>query len=180
MIRIKLSIKKTLIFFHNFVLNFLFFFSLRSLYLRFLKNNIGDKVSIHNSIYMFDFSNISIGDNSTINNGCYLDNRCNISIGKNVNVSHDCKIYTVGHDVNDELSKLVYSPVIISDNAWIFPNCIVMPGVTISKGSVLYPGSVLTKSIPEYEVWGGNPAKFIKKRERKISYVLDNRVYFLK
>ena len=35
-------------------------------------------------------------------------------------------------------------------------------GVTIGKNSVVAAGSVVVKSIPDNEVWGGNPAKFIK------------------
>lgn len=40
---------------------------------------------------------------------------------------------------------------------------IVLKGVTIGKNSVVGAGSVVTKSIPDNEVWAGNPAKFIRK-----------------
>jgi len=31
--------------------------------------------------------------------------------------------------------------------------------------TVIGAGSVLTKNVGEYEIWAGNPAKFIKRRE---------------
>lgn len=41
---------------------------------------------------------------------------------------------------------------------------IVMAGVEIGVGSVVGAGSVVTKDIPPYEIWAGNPARLIRKR----------------
>lgn len=54
--------------------------------------------------------------------------------------------------------------VIIGNNVFIGMNSIILKGVSIGNGAVIAAGSVVTKSIPINEVWGGNPAKFIKKR----------------
>ena len=40
----------------------------------------------------------------------------------------------------------------------------IMPGVTIGEGAVIAAGAVVTKDVPPYAVYGGNPAKFIKHR----------------
>jgi acetyltransferase-like isoleucine patch superfamily enzyme len=48
---------------------------------------------------------------------------------------------------------------------FIGARCIILKGVTIGEKSIVAAGSVVTKNIPEGEVWGGNPAKFIKKIE---------------
>ena len=39
-----------------------------------------------------------------------------------------------------------------------------MPGVKIGDGAIVAAYSVVTKDIPAYTVWGGNPARFIKNR----------------
>lgn len=53
---------------------------------------------------------------------------------------------------------------IIKNDVWIGHNVLIKQGVTIGNGAVIGMGSVVTKNIPDYEIWGGNPAKFIKKR----------------
>lgn len=40
--------------------------------------------------------------------------------------------------------------------------CIICKGVTIGEKSIIGADSVVTKSIPENQIWGGNPAKFIR------------------
>ncbi|AFB31660.1 MULTISPECIES: LbetaH domain-containing protein [spotted fever group] len=39
-----------------------------------------------------------------------------------------------------------------------------MPGIKIADGAVVGARSLVTKNIGAYEIWGGNPAKLIKKR----------------
>ena len=53
-------------------------------------------------------------------------------------------------------------PVIIENNAFIGAHCTVLKGVTIGKGSIIGAGSLVSKSVPQGEIWGGNPATFIK------------------
>ena len=53
---------------------------------------------------------------------------------------------------------------IIEDDVWIGHNSTVISGVTIGRGSVVAAGSIVNKSIPSCEIWGGVPAKKIKDR----------------
>ena len=57
---------------------------------------------------------------------------------------------------------LISAPVFIQNGAHIGIGTIIMPGVTIGKGSVVGAGSVVTKSIPDFCVAIGSPAKVIK------------------
>mgnify|MGYP003647347507 CR=1 FL=1 len=53
---------------------------------------------------------------------------------------------------------------IIKNDVWIGSNALIKSGVVIGNGAVVGMGSVVTKDIGDYEIWGGNPAKLIRKR----------------
>lgn len=52
----------------------------------------------------------------------------------------------------------------LQDNCFIGANTIICSPVIIGKNAIVGAGSVVTKNIPDNEIWAGNPAKFIKKR----------------
>lgn len=54
-----------------------------------------------------------------------------------------------------------FGKVVIKDWAYIGAHAQIMPGVTIGEGSIVAAGSVVTKSVPDGMVVGGNPAKII-------------------
>lgn len=53
---------------------------------------------------------------------------------------------------------------IIGNDVWIGAESMIMPGIKIADGAVIAARSHVTKNIGPYEIWGGNPAKLIKKR----------------
>ena len=57
--------------------------------------------------------------------------------------------------------------VIIKEKAFIGCNTIICNSVVIGEGAIIGAGSVVTKDVPPYQVWAGNPAKYIKDRKRK-------------
>lgn len=52
----------------------------------------------------------------------------------------------------------------IGNDVWIGSKCLVKGGITIGDGAIIGMGSVVTKDVPPYEIWAGNPAKCIRKR----------------
>ncbi|WP_298939623.1 acyltransferase [uncultured Dysgonomonas sp.] len=66
------------------------------------------------------------------------------------------------HTPKDEI-HMKSSDVIINDNVFIGMNAIILKGVNIGSNVIIAAGSVVTKDIPDFEIWGGNPAKFIRK-----------------
>jgi chloramphenicol O-acetyltransferase type B len=53
---------------------------------------------------------------------------------------------------------------VIGHDVWIGAEAMIMPGLQIADGAVIGARSLVTKNIGPYEIWGGNPAKLIKKR----------------
>lgn len=166
------------IYLFNIVYNSIPSHAIRNLFLRVTGCKIGAKSIIHGGVKFFHFGKLFIGTNTTINFGCYLDNRRSIKIGNNVMIAHNTKIYTLGHDIDDPYLSKKGAAVKIDDYVCIFSNVLIMPGVTINKGAVIMAGSVVTKDVPQYNVVGGNPAKFIRMRSDKLSYVHDYRYWF--
>jgi acetyltransferase-like isoleucine patch superfamily enzyme len=150
---------------YNFIYGLFFFFILRYILLKIAGFNIGRKTVIQ-SVRFFSFGKLTVGDNTIINSGCYLDNRRGIFIGNSVVIAHDSKLYTLGHDYNDPGFKTKGAPIYIEDFVVIFSNALIMPGVRIGKGAVVLSGAVVTRDVESNSVVGGNPAKFIKKREQ--------------
>ena len=63
---------------------------------------------------------------------------------------------------------------VIGNDVWIGQDVTIMPGVIIGDGAVIAANSTVVKSVEPYSIYGGNPAKFIKKRfsDEKIEFLL--------
>jgi bacterial transferase hexapeptide repeat protein len=90
-----------------------------------------------------------------------------IEIGTHTKITSGTKILT--HFFNPEDEGMYLGKVTIGDEVFIGLNTLIVNPVEIGNGAVLAAGSVVIKDVPEWEIWGGNPAKFIKKREIKKS-----------
>lgn len=91
-----------------------------------------------------------------------------ITLGNNVMIGGGTKIWDTDFhsiDYNDRLngdSNIVSKKIIIEDNVFIGGFTIILKGVYIGRNSVIGAGSVVTGTIPPNQIWGGNPAKFIR------------------
>jgi len=118
-----------------------------------------------------------VGKNGHLNIGCNvamtntaISCKTRVIIGDNVMIGANVKIYdTDFHSINFE-SRITRPdpdirslPVEIKDGAFIGAHSIILKGIIIGKESVVGAGSVVSKSIPDGEIWGGNPAKLIRK-----------------
>lgn len=67
---------------------------------------------------------------------------------------------------NEELknNNITSSNTIIGNDVWIGDNVVILPGVKIGNGVIIGYGSIVTKSIPDYCIVAGNPARIKSKR----------------
>jgi maltose O-acetyltransferase len=115
----------------------------------------------------FDPKGISIGEDTIIGDHVFLDGRALLKIGDHVDIASHVQIYNSQHDIDSQDFGAIEAPVEIADYVFIGPRAIILPGVKIGRGAVVAAGAVVTNDIPEFEVWGGIPAKFIRERSLK-------------
>jgi len=96
-----------------------------------------------------------------------------VVIGNNVGIAlnvvflthrRDVSLYHKDKGYNDY--PFIFGKVLVRDNAQIGTGSIIMPGVTIGRGSIIGAGSVVTKNVPDYCVAVGVPAKVIKELDQ--------------
>ena len=110
---------------------------------------IGNNVGISNSL-LYSICSIIVEDDVMIGGGCQiLDNDFH-------SLRYEDRILLGDKNVNS-------APISIKKGAFIGTSSIILKGVTIGERSIVAAGSVVTKSIPDNEIWGGNPAAFIRK-----------------
>jgi acetyltransferase-like isoleucine patch superfamily enzyme len=110
-----------------------------------------------------------IGDNTWIGQACFFHSAGGIRIGNNVGIGPHVKIISSFHeeegiDVPILFSRIATAAVVIEDDCDIGIGTIIMPGVTIGRGSQVGAGAVVTSDIEPYSVAAGVPARLLRKR----------------
>jgi acetyltransferase-like isoleucine patch superfamily enzyme len=109
---------------------------------------------------------IHIGNDVMISWGCTIvDNNSHSHIWKER--ENDVIMWKKGIDENKigkykDWSNVKKSKVTIKDKVWIGFNCIILKGVTIGEGAIIGSGSVVSKDVPDWTIFAGNPAGLIR------------------
>lgn len=135
--------------------------------------------TIHIGANFFNPSNISIGHDTIVGDHCFMDGRAPLKIGNHVGIASQVLIYNDEHDINSPDYGNSFGPVEIGDYVFIGPRAIILPNIKIGKGAVVAAGAIVTKDIPDFEIWGGIPAKKISDRKiDKPNYKLGRAMLF--
>lgn len=114
---------------------------------------------------------LKIGNGCKLSNAAFICDNSSINIGNYVHIGSGAKFYATDfHSMNpyerakvpEDPNLVTRGPISIKDHAFIGANVFVLKNITIGENSIVGAGSVVTKSIPDNEVWAGNPAKKIK------------------
>ena len=121
--------------------------------------------------------NAQIGHNCNICSHCFIENdvkignnvtiKCGVSIWDGITIEDNVQIGPNVTFTNDKYPRakraFELQRTIIKRNASIGAASIILGGVTIGENSMIGAGSLITKIIPDNELWFGYPAKFIRK-----------------
>ncbi|GAB2656759.1 sugar O-acetyltransferase [Vibrio panuliri] len=123
--------------------------------------------SIIRSPFFCEFGQtIEIGAKTFINmNATFLDG-APIKIGNHVLIGPNAQFYTASHSL-DHMSRRNWEtfckPIVVEDDVWIGGNVVINQGVTIGARSVIAANSVVTKDVEPDCLYGGTPAKLIRR-----------------
>jgi acetyltransferase-like isoleucine patch superfamily enzyme len=135
--------------------------------------SFGGTSEVRPGSYVIGCSQIIIGERVVIRPGTMLHGESvtlenTILIEDDVLIGCGVHIYVENHHYSNPcklISEQGHSnakQVCLKNGCWVGANSIILPGVTIGKNSVIGAGSVVTKSIPDFSVAVGCPAKVIK------------------
>lgn len=116
----------------------------------------------------------------------YMGYNCfalNADIQSFVSIGDNCRIGGANHPISSVSTSPVFhrgknilrknfadfinqpaKTIVIEPDVWIGAGATVKSGVTIGTGSVIGAHSMVTKDVPPYEIWAGNPAHKIRDR----------------
>ncbi len=91
-----------------------------------------------------------------------------VNIGRFCQISHNVRVYTQSANADSDFSldelPQKYGNVTFGDYCWVGANVFINPGVVIGENSVVGANSVVTKDVPPFEIWGGVPAKLLRRK----------------
>lgn len=127
----------------------------------FCKLEGGSGLRIGDRVHIASFSHINIGGGELIvEDGAAIASHGVIITGGNAPDAESCSAVAL-----PEQQVLHKGKVVLKKNSCLYANVTVLPNVTIGEGARIRSGSVVTKDVPPFEIWGGIPAKFIRHRK---------------
>lgn len=132
---------------------------------------VGQRVTFQRGFHVYNGAKyVSIDDDTElvdvlINAGDSEKGR--VEIGKSVFFGHGVKVISRGHDYTKSgiARKLAITekPIVIKNGVWIGTGVVILGGVTIGENAVVAAGSVVTKDVAANCIYGGVPAKLLKR-----------------
>lgn len=131
---------------------------------------VGKGLHLNGRIAIVQPEQLEVHDNVHIGDNAYIDARGGVVIGANTHISRNVVVHSANHRY--EGSCLPYDdiyeckPTTIGRNVWISTNVVVVPGVHIGEGAIIAAGAVVTKDVPPLAIFGNQPGRVIKYRDR--------------
>ncbi|MDX1760557.1 MAG: putative colanic acid biosynthesis acetyltransferase [Christiangramia sp.] len=137
----------------------------------FILRRFGAKIhgtaNIYSSVRIYMPWNLEMGPFSCLAPEVDCYNVAKVSIGANSTISQKAYLCAASHDISKSTNPLITAPIVIKEQSWIGASTYIGMGVTIGEGAVVGATASVYKNVEPWTIVGGNPAKFIRKRELK-------------
>lgn len=130
---------------------------------KFYRSSLGDFSAIHEDAFVSD---CSIGKYTSIAKGCYIGGAAHPVSWAGTALCFYCT-RKQEEGKKSFFYKKYFDPfqrTTIGNDVWIGADAMIKAGVNIHDGAIIGMGAVITKDVGAYEIWAGNPARFIRKR----------------
>lgn len=124
---------------------------------------VGRDVRLRMPVAVYAPESLSIGSQVDIGEFVVLRANGGLRIGDRVLIAAHATLTTRGHPIAPpRYGRTVDAPIVIEDDVWVGAAAVVLPGVTIGRGSVVGAGAVVTKDVPKDTIVGGVPSRVIR------------------
>ena len=137
----------------------------RVILLRLFGGKVAKTVNISRTAKIEHPWNLEMGNLSSLGDKSWTYCLAKITIGEKCCIGREVYLLTGSHDVNDSNFNLITKPISIEDGCWISTGAYILGGVTLGEYTVVGAKSLVVKNTDPWSIVGGNPAKFIKRRE---------------
>lgn len=135
------------------------------LILRIFGAKIHSTCTIYSESKIFMPWNLVMEEYACIAGEVIIENAAIVTLGAYSIISQYSYLCTASHDIRKKDFPQYSKPIILGKKSWVAAKCFIGPGVTIGDGAVVGATSSVFKDVEPWTVVGGNPAKFLKKRE---------------
>ena len=135
------------------------------------KIHIGSNVHFHENVRIQAIN----GAHTTIGDGCFFDHDVSILSHTSITIGHGCLFaafsYLSDHNHKTDKSTPIQNqgydtePIAIGNDVWLGVGATLIKGANLGHGVVVAARSVVNKTVPDYEIWGGIPAKKLGERK---------------
>ena len=122
---------------------------------------------------------LEVGDNVSWNAGCYIDTKGGVKMGYFAMLTEYVKIFTHSHSEHDHMQR-EYNGVEIGAYAKVYTNATILPGVKLGTGAVVGTGAIVTKSVDDFTLVTGIPAKVQRMRKFESENIEEMNQYMMK
>ena len=140
------------------------FWRYRNFVLRLFGAKIGKYAGVHASVRIWAPWNLELKDYACLDDRVNVYNVDKVILHEHATVSFEALLCTASHNIYTHDHELITAPIVLQKNVWVGAAAYVGMGVTIGEGAVVAAASAVHKSLDPWSIVGGNPAKFIKKR----------------